>query len=283
MIKPPTKHPTFIVIGAHKAATTSLHYYLQRHPEVYLIPNKGTDILAKRHISSLDDAGEYLAQYEDARSEIALGEVSSVYLHGEGIPARIKRLFPNVKLIAILRNPVERAYSHALFNEKMVTKDNIESIQLSILESKELLKPGYYYKYLKTYFELFDRGQIKLMLYDDLATKKNDFFKEILSFIGVNPNFELSANRRYHKSKLSRQGIILNVVEVIRANSNIKPYLKFFLTPIFPQIKRFVAQKTEMPVPPLSEEVRRKLIEIYRHDIVQLQELTGLNCSHWLV
>ena len=282
------KHPTFIVIGAHKAATTSIHNYLKQHPEVYLIPNKGRDRLSsKPYINSLEDAEDYLSQFEGATTEKALGEVSSVYLHGDGVAARIQRLFPDVKIIAILRNPAERAYSHILWDKGKYFKpkeiNNLDSVVLSrFFNEEKFRKPGLYYQSLIAYFNRFNREQIKVCLYDDLVHRREDFIKEILSFIDVNSQFNFDLKQRHHKGKLRIDNKSRKLLKIVDSQNDIKAILKFVLRPILPQIKNFLEKRQEQPLPPLSDRVRAEMLDFYRDDIIQLQELTGLNCSHWL-
>ena len=276
------KHPNFIVIGAHKAATTSINYYLGQHPEIYLIPNKGQDTLARCDINSLEDIAEYLQQYNQVTNEIAWGEVSSVYLHGRGVAQRIKNLFPQVKIIAILRNPVDRAYSHA-FHNQAYTKKELKNIKSIILKSEKILKPGYYYNHLKTYFQLFEREQIKIMLYDDLVYRPDYFFEELFTFLGVNNSFRPSMKRKLHKGNVKVNGITRNSLTYFRSHNNaMKTFVKFLLYPILPQVKQLILQKIHLSLPPLSSELRKNLLEIYHDDIVKLQELTNFDYSHWL-
>ncbi|MEQ9371897.1 MAG: sulfotransferase [Coleofasciculus chthonoplastes F3-SA18-01] len=283
------KQPTFIVIGAHKAATTSMHNYLKQHPEVYLISNKGKDRLSsKPYISSLEEAEDYLNQFEGATTEKALGEVSSVYLHGDGVAARIQPLFPDIKIIAVLRNPAERAYSHILsargeyFTPQEI--NNFDSVVLSrFFEKEKFQKPGLYYSNLKKYFDLFNREQIKNFLYDDIVHRKAEFFRELLNFIGVDSSFEFDFQQRYHKGKLRVDNTSRKTLTtIVDSQNNLKNIFKMILKPIVPQIKSFLEKKQEQPLPPLSDHVRTEIINFYRDDIIQLQELTGLNCSHWL-
>lgn len=282
------RYPIFIVVGAHKAATTSIHNYLQQHPDIYLISNKGSDRLScKPYINSLEDAGEYLAQFEGATTQKALGEVSSVYLHGDGVATRIQNLFPHVKIIAVLRNPAERAYSHILWARgEYFTPQEIKDFDSVILseffEKEKFRKPGLYCQNLKEYFDLFDREKIQILFYDDIVHKKQKFFRELLTFIGVDSNFEFDFKQRYHTGKVRIDNTSRKAVKIVNSKNNVKAVLKLILRPILPQIKVFLEKSQEQPLPPLSERLRAEMLDFYRDDIIQLQELTGLNCSHWL-
>lgn len=282
------RYPTFIVVGAHKAATTSIHNYLKQHPDIYLIPNKGSDRLSgKPYINSLEDAEEYLAQFEGATTQKALGEVSSVYLYGDGVATRIQNLFPHVKIIAVLRNPAERAYSHILWarGEYFTPQElnNFDAIVLyKFFEKETFRKPGLYYQNLKEYFALFDREKIQILFYEDIVDKKEKFFRELLTFIDVDPHFEFDFKQRYHTGKLRIDNTSRKAVKIVNSKNHVKAVLKFILRPILPQIKVFLEKSQEQPLLPLSKHLRTEMLDFYRDDIIQLQKLTGLDCSHWL-
>ena len=122
--------PNFLIIGAAKSGTTSLYAYLEQHPQAYLSPKKEPEFFSyegrevdfngpkgeeqanhgiKQHITA--NIEEYRALFRGASDEKAIGEASTMYLYSPQAPSRIKHYIPKVKLIAIFRNPVDRAYS----------------------------------------------------------------------------------------------------------------------------------------------------------------------------
>lgn len=98
----------FIVLGGHKCGTSSLHAYLKQHPEIVMPRIKGQDILNRPRLTIED----YRNSYDIPTRESVFGEVSSVYLQSERACQSIKKNFPNAKLLAILRNPADRAFSN---------------------------------------------------------------------------------------------------------------------------------------------------------------------------
>lgn len=274
------KIPNFIVVGAHKAGTTSLHYYLDQHPQIYLPYQKGTDLLQRRKFKELEEAGEYLALFEPAESGQVLGEVSSVYLHnGRELVEKIKHLFPDVKIIAVLRNPIERFYSNALA-DRAYTQKEIRNFDRLVLDSGKFLIPGLYYTHLQNYFAYFSREQVKLFLYEDFAEHPLPFLAELYSFIGVNPDFVPNMSRRYRFGTLKRANLYRDLLDKgFSMSSSVK-----FLIPkgIREFIRTRLYQKSRDPKPPMSKELRLALIEYYRDEILNLKQLTGLDVSHWL-
>src|ERR687894_3261543 len=116
----PMTMPNFFIIGAQKAGTTSLYYYLKQHPQIYMSPRKEPHFFKGMHselrksgrgLPPVTDLGDYQALFRGVTDEKAIGEASASYLYSPKAPALIKSSIPDAKLIAVLRNPADRAYS----------------------------------------------------------------------------------------------------------------------------------------------------------------------------
>ena len=110
--------PNFLIIGAMKSGTTALYYYLEQHPEIYMSPVKEPNFFSSQERENAAGAVARIGNYRDlfrgVSGETAIGEASHSYLYEPGAAAEIRRYAPEAKLIAILRNPIDRAYSHFL-------------------------------------------------------------------------------------------------------------------------------------------------------------------------
>ena len=115
------REPDFFIVGAAKSGTTSLYSYVRQHPEVFLPSMKeprffvdpdyfGGDALG--HLTQVRDLDEYLGLFAGAPECARVGEASPVYLYSRGTAERIRGFRPDASIVAILRNPVDRAYSH---------------------------------------------------------------------------------------------------------------------------------------------------------------------------
>jgi hypothetical protein len=272
--------PNFIVVGAHKAGTTSLHHYLDQHPDIYLPPNKGLDLLCQTSIQEISNAEEYLAQFEQAEPGKILGEVSSVYLHvREEIVGKIKHLFPNVKIVAVLRNPIERTYSHALW-KRTYTRDEIRNFDNLVMQSKDFLIPGLYATHLKTYFSYFERENIKVLLHEDLIGNPHQFFEELFGFIGADEKFIPDMSKRYHSGQMKIANPYRNLLkEGYKTNSFVKSIVP---KTIRTSLREVLSQKSTSQKPPMSTNLKAKLVNYFHDDVVELQKLIGLDVSHWL-
>ena len=121
--------PNFLVIGAAKAGTTSVYEYLKQHPQIWMSPLKETNFFAlegetlnfrgpgdQDYINrfSITKIEDYLNLFQGVSNQVAIGEVSPLYLYSLKAPERIRHYTPDTKIIIILRNPVDRAYSSFL-------------------------------------------------------------------------------------------------------------------------------------------------------------------------
>ncbi len=255
--------PNFLIIGAMKAGTTSLYAYLKQHPQIYMspvkearffaleekgLPSSPTEAQTKLWAGSVTQLADYQALFQNVTTEKAIGEVSPLYLAwSEKSARRIKHHIPQAKLIAILRHPVDRAYSHFAHNVKMGLEpltNFVEALQADDIQMRWWYKKqGFYYQLLKPYFELFDHSQLKILLYNDLQNNSLDLLQDIFKFLEVDETFLPDMSTRHMSS---------------------------------PQ-KLVAARATQLPL-----ELRQQLVEEYRADIEQLQQLTQLDLSQWL-
>lgn len=296
--------PNFLVIGAAKAGTGSLYQYIKQHPQIYMSPVKEPRFFAfegetpnfsgprdqKVH-SVVSDIGSYTRLFQGVTTELAAGEASHAYLYySEKAAHRIHHYVPDVKLIAILRNPIERAYSSFLFLHRQGREPHLDFMQ-AFRESQERLQKnwaplwhyqqmGFYAKQLKPYFELFDQSQLKVYLYEDLTHDSAKLLEDLFIFLGVDSSFSPHASVEFNKSGIPKNKLIH------KAFDQRSPWMKFMnKSPYIP--KSFYGSlmdiyNTNLERPEIQDQVREYLIEIYRDDILNLQNLIGRDLSSWL-
>ena len=181
--------PNFLIIGAAKSGTSAIYHYLKQHPQIYMSPIKEPYFFAFEgeklnfqgpgltiNESSIKEIESYRNLFQGVSDEVAIGEASTLYLYIPKAPTLIKQYVPNIKLIAILRNPVDRAYSsfmHLIRDQQEPITDFAQALKAE--ESRIQNNWGFLWRYqdigfysvqLKRYFEKFDRSQIKVYLYD---------------------------------------------------------------------------------------------------------------------
>lgn len=296
--------PNFLIIGAAKAGTTALYEYLRQHPQIYMSPVKETNFFALEgekvdfrgpgdqeaiNSFSITDLESYILQFQGVSNEIAIGEASPLYLYSSKAPERIKFYIPHAKLIAILRHPVERAYSsflhlgrdgreplidfaQALREEKARIENNWEHIW-------HYQQMGFYYTQLKRYYDIFDRSQIKVYLYEDFKTRPFSILQDIFRFLGVDETFIPDMSIKANVSGIPKKKVMHDFLT--------KPNpIKTILKPFFPARlrQRIVTdlKNRNLVKPELSPEIRKQLIQMYREEILKLQDLIQRDLSKWL-
>lgn len=292
--------PNFLIIGAAKSGTTSVYYYLNQHPQVYMSPVKEPRFFALEgenlDFCSPDDQlfvensvvhfDDYCKLFDGVTNEIAVGEASPLYLYSPKAPSRIKHYIPEVKLIAILRDPVERAYSSYMHYiredyEKCSFAEALEEEKKRIQENWVYMwyykRCGYYYEQIKRYLDIFAPSQIKICLYDDLRADTSLFLKDIFDFLEIDNSFvpELSV---LNASGIPKSRLLYNFLD--RGNP-IRSALK-----VLPQdLRRNVAKplrKWNLEKPSLPPDIGNELRKLYRSDILKLQDLINRDLSPWL-
>lgn len=297
--------PNFLVIGAGKAGTTSIDLYLQEHPQVYMSPVKEPNFFALEgekinfqgpkaenliNSWSVNDWEKYLELFKGVKDEKAIGETSPLYLYSPKAPERIRHYIPNVKLIVILRNPVERAFSayvYLLGEGRESFKDFAQALsqeEKRINANWEWIwhyqNLGFYYTQLQRYFDIFDRNQIRVYLFEELNNNPVGLLQDIFQFIAVDDRFVPNTSMKAKVSRVTKNRFLQNFLE--------KPNLiKDILRLVIPaNIRKPMAAKTyrkNISEPPkLSPEIRKQLIQVYWEDILQLQDLIQLDLSKWL-
>jgi len=193
--------PTFIVGGAPRSGTTYLYELCDSHPDIYMVKPKVPEpkffLIDEEYDRGLTYYSErYFAQAEGFR---AIGEKSTNYLADPHVAQRIKRCLPDVKLIFVLRNPIERAFSNYLWSringiETLLFEEALEREKERELEYEpkhryarpfSYISRGMYARLLEPYFELFDPSQIKIILLDDIVSVPETVARELFVFLGV--------------------------------------------------------------------------------------------------
>lgn len=297
--------PNFLMIGAPKAGTSAIYYYLKQHPQIYMSPLKEPHFFALENHSlnfqgpgdkdRFRDAVTQLEDYEklfaNVSREVAIGEASTTYLSSETAPLRIKHYIPDVKLIAILRNPVDAAYASflhlvrdgdepladfglALEAEEKRVRQNWEGIW-------HYQRRGFYAEQLERYFQHFDRNQLKVYRYDDFKANPNVVLRDIFEFLEVDPGFMPDMSAKYNVSAMPKNPLLNKMM--VKPNP-LKSALNMALpkpmrSEIATRLKHWNFQEKK---PPLSPELRDQLHQNYREDMLKLQDLIQQDLSEWL-
>ena len=295
--------PDFYVVGAGRAGTTSISHYLAQHPDLFLPAVKSASYFYACDLTGspladnrapipewfIQDELEYRNLYSSAPIEAICGDVSPVYLASTRVAARIAAVRSDAKIIAIMRNPVDRVYSRYVGRRR----DGLETIAtFEELVEREMatelvrddahatyLSGGMVSHFLQTYLTAFPRENIQIHVYEDFARDTQSVMASICRFLGVDEGFRFDVDRIYNRSGGRIQNATVGGLwaSSLRLRKALRPWLpKSLRDAIF----RKVTAKTEKVL--IRPETRLCLLDIYRDDIRQLQELTGRDLSAWL-
>jgi len=296
------KIPNFLVIGAARAGTTALYMYLKQHPDIFMSAVKETNFFAFEDEpldfegpgsdyvnNSVHELADYLALFANASGQIAIGEVSPLYLFSQKAPERIRYHIPDAKLIAILRNPIEQAFSHFLYAKRQALEpldDFIAALKAEGQRQRDHWQPLFqysqfpkYHRQLQRYQAVFPDDQIKIYLYEDFESDPVSVLKSVFSFIGVDDTFRADLTYRPNAGGVPRSDLLQNVLMRPHAITGI-------LGRVVPEeLKRRIRDaisNRNLERPELQESAREYLRAELRMDILQLQTLLRRDLSAWL-
>lgn len=283
--------PNFLIIGAQKSGTTSLYEYLRQHPQVYMSPIKEPHFFTYEgaHPPSpgiVTNWFAYQALFSGAKEHhIAVGEASPSYLHAEYAPERIARYLPEVRLIAILRHPAERAFANWVHNVEQ-GREQLDFREALAAEEDRIRRgadyafwykyKGFYYRHLSRYIALFPKEQIYICLFGDLHQQPWALLGDVFMFIGVNPDFQPRLER--HNVSGLPVGIAGRIFSRLRKTRAVRTVVK----QLVPESVRALIRSRVLVRPRLDEDIRQSLVELYREDILRLQDLLARDLSSWL-
>lgn len=294
--------PNFLLIGAGKAGTTAIYEYLRQHPQVYMSPVKEPNFFAFMGESvnfsgpgedqainaySITEWSAYTKLFDNVKTETAVGEASHWYLYSPEAANRIKTHLPDVKMIAILRDPIKRAYSdylHFIREGREPCSDFLQAIQEEDSRIKNnwgfghYVRRGLYYEQVKRYFDIFDARQIRIYLNQDLKNDAPAMMRDIFQFLGVDTSFTPDTSFRPNVSGIPKN----KALHAFLSKSN---PVRRILEPVAPSGLKKLAIKLKggnLLQPPLSASDRRALLPIFRDDILKLQDLIYRDLSEWL-
>jgi hypothetical protein len=313
-------HPNFFMVGVVKGGTTSLHQYLDQHPEVYMSPIKevnyfsrldidernfakayahDVDVDLKKylsgdmkhtiHIAHVTNEQDYLKLFSKVKDEKAIGEASNSYILYEHAPVLIHAAYPKAKIIMMLRNPAQRAFSQYVMNlrlGKTKSQDFIQEIEADDQQAvkgwganHQYLSIGLYYEQVKRYLDVFPKEQILICWYDEYKKDADKVVKTLFRFLEVDENFKVDTSTKLNEAgvpKFRQLNYLINQLGVVSwAKRKLprgwrEPFKKWMYT----------ADKQVLPTMQPSE--KAYLINYYKEDIIQLGKLLDKDLSHWL-
>ena len=285
----------FIGIGAARSGTSWLHNTLKEHPRISFGLQKelnffndtyasySAHILPKNFTKGLDWYLRQLVLEEDKIN----GEISPTYFTDENAPSRIKQLFPHVKILVILRNPIDRAYSHYRLFRSGPGISSPPDFDVAVHEYPDFRDGGLYFKHLSRYYELFPAEQIGVFLYDDLERNPEKLLRDVERFLGVNEFIPGNIHERVNQPHSPYPVSIEWGITQIRKLRRIPVVCKLLDTSTFLYLRDSLNQclnskRSVLQVKPPDEETVLHLKDFFSQDVKKLEPLIKRDLSMWL-
>ena len=312
--------PNFYLVGAPKSGTTSLYHYLDQHPQIFMSPLKEPnfhaeeirlanlteemrrrvesqapglrayldgDMCTRFNASPVTEYSDYLRLFQNAKAEKVVGEASVCYLWSPTAPGNIARMCPEAKILMVLRDPADRAYSqylHMLTVSKtfLPFREYVDACLRSRTTRIGALYPflhfALYSEQVKRYLNLFPRKDVLILFYDDYQRNPVSLVRSIFEFLDVDRDFLPDMHQRH---------MVANVPRAHRVHRLVHPLtqwapLKKMNTPRLRRgLKRLAFRPRESMT--MKPQDRAHLIEFYREDVQRLSGLVDRDLKSWLL
>ena len=263
--------PDFIVIGPGKSGTTWLYNLLHAHSNVCMAPAKETMFFNEYYHKGYD---WYLSFFKHCEDQKVIGEATNTYIFSSIAPQRMFQFNSNISLLTVLRNPIDRAFSHYLF---LLRNGEYTGSFEEILEKRpDILERGLYSIYLNRYLVYFPLEQLQIMLFDDLKSDPFGFAKNLFSFLNIDYDEQAihSANSNKLPASAARSTILARFVKqcAIRIRDMGRPDL---VTKVKNSWFRHLLYRPYEKYPAMRPESRERLRNYFYDDVAKLSEITN--------
>jgi hypothetical protein len=298
--------PTFVIAGAPRCGTTSLHYYLRQHPQIamsavkepnfFLFGRDGRPHIAEPPIirKSIQKLSAYSGLFRPTTQTRAIGEASPLYLYTEPTPAQILAVCGVIQVVCVLRRPADRAWSHFVYSttadgsdrhrvfEELVEAEMRAGPQYEPYRTRShLVRLGRYAEQVRRYHETFGAENVQVLLMEDLHSDRAAALAELCRFVGVDDTFTFDLSQRYNPSGIAPDNALAR--RVVRAlTPTIKAVLPNRLAGRVAEARMGRASATsQAPPPAMDPTVARRIADWCAGDVEELASLLGRDLSAW--
>jgi len=295
------KKPNFIIAGFPKCGTTSLHHYLDEHPEIFMPKQKELHFFTSKILSKLKNGPKdavvkktqthnsesYLGFYKNVRNEIAIGDASPSYINYPSQFQKIKEYLDDPKFIIILRDPINRAYSNYLHlkREHRETLTFKEAVNNENERKKNKYSDFWYYKFNSTYSEKIIKAKeifsdVLILTSEELSNNLESTMKKVYQFLDVDYSFKAKGNsNRFNKGGNYKKNFFTKIIfQPSTAKNLIKKVIKPtpFLKILLARIASFFSVNDEQ----IDQETLLYLKKHFKKDVEKLRGL-NIDISNW--
>ena len=273
---------TFLIIGAMKAGTTALYLYLSDHPQVFMPALRDLDffVIEKNWARGLEWYEEHFREGSGAR---AVGEASDSYTRHprlDGVPERVASVRPDMRLIYLVRHPIERIRSH--YQQLQLIRRKLGPIDQEVLNRDGFVEASSYAHQIDRYLHHFPRSQLLVLKSEDLRNDRGRILKQAFTFLGVDPTHASPTQEHDYNVTRQRRPTRRLITELRK-----KPLYKSATGLLPSSLKVAIDRHTALLRPPalgsseLSPSARSRLEEALRPDVGRLKEIMGPDFDGW--
>lgn len=273
--------PTFLIIGAMKSGTTSLYAYLKEHPQIGMPVNKEPDFFSNELVWQRG-LSWYENLFDAFQEKTALGEASvnyTKYPYYDNVPSRIASILPGVKLIYILRPPVERIYSHYLHNVYAGIED--ESFEQAVANKPLYIQTSLYYTQIEQFLHHFAQERLMVLLLEDLQQQPLATVQRIFAFLGVDASYvppNIHVIKHQGKLKRGSDNVLMKFLRKTRCYHAAADKLP---NPVKDLSSYLLKKKVSKPEP-MSVSLYNKLLSELLEDIERLSRFLNRDLTAWI-
>ena len=277
--------PNLLLVGAAKSGSSLLANCLGQHPEIYMSPVKEPFYFVPN--CGVDSFEEYISLFKNSESAKIRAEASTGYLYSENAALAIKKTLPNTKIMIILRNPIDMAFSFWAFNSRR--GNETDSFETAITTQKQRFSQEFmktcvgwpysylyierakYYQQVKRYIDLFGRDRVNVIIFEEFLQDPTKSFSEIFNFLEVDQNFKPTIKRVNSGGVMRFKQIEQLLQKDFPVIKNIFPLVWRDKIRIF--LRDLNVKTGEKPV--LSAKMRHQLTAVFDEDVKSLESLLG--------
>jgi hypothetical protein len=289
----PVNRPGFLCVGPGKTGTTWLWSQLAQHPDIFLPKKKEVNYFntespedpAIGNPNARRSIDWYLQYFESAKPTQLCGEFSPSYFWSTGAAERICAFDGRMRVLAMLRDPVERSYSHYLYR-RQVGASTSKSFEAEIKRHPFVLDRSRYYEHLRRYFDRFPRDRVMVLFFDDMVRNPSELLLDVERFLGVSEFIPDKLGREVNVSGDARFPFVNRAIATSRRiflrhapNVVMDWGRELGLDHLADRIRR--GNITRGAKPKLGVELERELRHLFRPDIESLELLLHRDLSSW--
>lgn len=279
--------PDFLIIGAMKCGTTSLHDYLGKHPDIYTTVPKEIHFFTESTFAP-HQFNHYLNHFQSSKKISGASPQNYTKRHRadfSGVPGRLAEYLPEVKLIYLVRDPIDRINSHYVEAQEggYAPKEGLNRLVEADLENNHYVRTSSYYYQLEAYLHHFSKEQILVVDSNELRSKRLETLNTIFRFLNVSPLdnealFNYTKNKSTEKKRLNALGRFIKSSSSSFIRSMLPEEIKHTLL----QSKFFGRLRTKnLEAETLNEENTELVKKVLQYDIDKLRAFSGLTFEDW--